>query len=240
MRNTALCILLLLVWSSTAVAGEKSRQIADCRALVAAVQPPTSEGEESEQYRKDADRAYRDCRSEQLPLDVRVDALLKYAETTAAREQPQSAIEALRESITLLDRAGSSDQARLTTALDRLAFHEIRGGLRTDALAHAKRAADIRAQAFGPDSAEASRGKVNLAMVYVAFQDFATTEALLRDAIRVAKKTCGRSEECTPLLDAYSGMYVLYETIGNAAEAQRWKTLAFEAAPSPQAEFRKE
>jgi len=228
MRNTALSLVLLLS-SVSMLAGEASRQLANCRELIVAVRPPGSEGEEGKRYLDDADRAYRDCRAEKFPIEVRVDALFKYGLATAARERTQTAIAAYREAIDLLDRAGSRPSPRMIEILDSLAREESRSGLRAEALEHAQRAANLRSERYGRSSAEAAEGMVHSAMVHVTFKDYAATEKLLRQAIRVAEKACGPT--CATLVDAYSGMAVLHDAQGNQAEARKYEELAMEAVP---------
>lgn len=228
MKNIALCIALLLSGLRT-FAGEMSRDLANCRELVAALRPTLSE-DEGKKYLEDADRAYRDCRGEKFPVDIRVDALFKYGMATAGRDRSQTAIAALREAIELLDGANGNRSQRLIEILDRVAIEESRSNLQTDAVAHAKRAADVRVKVHGADSAQAAEGMVHLAMVYVTFKDFSKTESLLREAIRIATEACG--PECDTLVDAYSGMAVLSDARGNASDARKYEELAMNAVPS--------
>lgn len=220
MKTAAVCIVLL--FSTVSVAG------ANCADLVAAVRPPSSEGDESRRYLESADQAYRDCRGAKVPLEIRAKALFKYGIANASRERMQASIGALHEAIDLL---GKSDQTKLLIeVLDYTAFVESRAGLQSDATAHAKRAADVRAKTYGRNSAETAQGLVQLAMVHVTFNEFAKTETLLRDAIRIAEKACG--PECDALVDAYAGMQTLYEAQGNTAEARKYAELGQNAVPS--------
>jgi hypothetical protein len=229
MKPTTLCIVLLLS-SSSLMAEDLSREEAKCRELVASVRPPLSEGEEGKQYLESADEAYRDCRGAKLPLEIRAQALFKYGIATATRQREQASIAALREAIDLLDHAGSGQTDLLVAILDYVAFVESRAGLQVDATFHAKKAVDVRAKTFGRNSAQAAEGMVHLAMVHVTFNEYAKTEALLRDAIRIAEKACG--PQCDVLVSAYAGMETLYETQGKREEAKRYSELGQNAVPT--------
>ena len=161
-----------------------------------------------------------------------MNALLKYAIASGNREQSQAAIAAIGEAIELLDHArdADSDTASLIEVLSQAAFLETRAGLRNDATAHGKRAVDARIKKYGRNSAETAEGWVNLAMVYVSFDEYAKSEALLSDAIRVAEKACG--PECETLVHAYSGMEALYAAQGNTAEAKKYAELGQNAVPA--------
>jgi tetratricopeptide (TPR) repeat protein len=225
--------LFLLLWSVNAVAQRVSGDAVKCRDLVASIRPPLDEGDEGRRYLNDADTAYRDCRGSNLPLDVRVNALLKYAIASGNREQSQAAIAAIGEAIELLDHARDADTATLIEVLSQAAFLETRAGLRNDATAHGKRAVDARIKKYGRNSAETAEGWVNLAMVYVSFDEYAKSEALLRDAIRVAQEACG--PECETLVHAYSGMEALYAAQGKTAEAKKYAELGQNAVPAKRA-----
>src|SRR5687768_16389048 len=103
MKKPALFAVLLLS-VGTIAAEEFSREVINCRALVASVRPPADEGEQGTQYLDDAERAYRDCRGVKLPLDLRVKALLKYAMASDNRGRDQAANAPLAEALDLLDR----------------------------------------------------------------------------------------------------------------------------------------
>jgi tetratricopeptide (TPR) repeat protein len=231
MKRTALCLFVLL-WSVSVIAQHRSGE-AVCRVLVASVRPPLDEGEQAKQYLDDAGTAYRDCRGSNLPVDVRVNALSKYATASAIREQHQAAIAALGEAIDLLDGARDVDMVLLIDVLGQAAFVESRAGLRSDATAHAKRAVEARIKKYGPNSVEAAEGLGHLAMVHATFAEYAQSEALLRDAIRIAAKACG--PECDALVLAYVGMEVLYEAQGKTAEATKYAELAQNAVPTNRA-----
>jgi hypothetical protein len=118
----------------------------------------------------------------------------------------------------------------LIDILDYTAFMESRAGLRSDATVHAKKAVDLRAKTYGRASAETAEGFVHLAMVHVTFHEYAKTEALLRDAIRIAEKACG--PECDALATAYAGMETLYEAQGMTAEARKYAEPGQNAVPA--------
>lgn len=228
MKNTALCIALLLSAPSL-VADDLSREVSNCRDLVASVRPQLSDENEGSQFLAKADKAYRDCRASKFPVEIRAKALFKYGIATAARERQQASIAALREAIELLDQP-KDNTSLLVEILDYTAFVESRAGLQNDATAHAKRAFDLRAKTYGSTSAQAAEGLVHLAMVHVTFHEYAKTEALLRDAIRIAQKACG--PECDALVNAYAGMQTLYEAQGMTAEAKKYAELGLNAVPA--------
>lgn len=228
MKRTALCILLSL-WSVRAAAQEFSREALQCRDLVASVRPPIDEAEEGRQYLDDADQAYRNCRGSNLPLEIRVSALLKYAIASENRDRRQEAIAVLTEAIHLLDGAPDGYLELLIDVLGQAASAEARAGLRVDATAHAKRALEARIHKYGKNSDEAAAGIIALATVHYTFQDFAKTEMLLRDAIRIAEKACG--PECDTLVLAYSGMESVYAAQGKTDESKRYAELAANAVP---------
>lgn len=199
-----------------------------CRQLL--VSTPPNEGDaDIEAYFNDAEQAYRDCRGTNLPADVRVNALMKYAMAKRLRGYTQAAIPALRDAIELLDRAPGDQTLTLLEALDRLSMAETDARLQSDAVAHATRALALRKTKYGNDSAEAVTGMVHLALVHATFGNYAPSESLLKNAVRTADKLCG--PECDALVEAYSGMYSFYETQGNAAEAKKYQQLSLDAAP---------
>lgn len=228
MKTTVLCVILL-VSSSSLGAYDVSRAGTTCRDLVATVRP-SLDGEEGERYLDSADKAYRDCRGAKVPLEIRAKALFKFGIASAAREREQAALDALREAVSLLDRASGEHAELLIDVLDYTAFVESRAGMQTDAIAHSKRAADVRVEKYGRSSEEAAEGMIHLAMVHVSFKEYGKTEALLRDAIRIAEQTCG--PQCNVLVDAYAGMETLYEAQGNRAEAKKYAELGQNAVPT--------
>ena len=230
MKRTTVWIVLLVL-TPGALAGDGSRGGESCRELVAFVRPTLGEqGEDGERYLENADKAYRDCRGAKVPVDIRAKALFKYGIASASRERVQAALVALREAIGLLDRASDDHGEFLIEVLDYTASVESRAGMRTDAIAHAKRAAEMRAETYGSRSAEASEGMVHLAMVYVTFKDYAKAEALLREAVRIAAQACG--PECDALVAAYAGMETLYEALGDKTEARKYGELGVNAVPA--------
>lgn len=229
MKTTTLCIVLLLA-SSSLMAKDVSRGEEKCRELVSAVRPPLSGGEEGKQYLESADEAYRDCRGAKLSLELRAKVLFKYGIATAVREQGQASIAALREAIDLLGEGGGDHPELLIDILDYVVFMESRAGLQTDATAHAKKAVDVRTKTYGRNSAQAAEGMVHLAMVHVTFNEYARSEALLRDAIRMAEKACG--PECDVLVSAYAGMETLCEAQGKHEDAKRYSELGQNAVPT--------
>jgi tetratricopeptide (TPR) repeat protein len=215
---------LLLASSSSALATD-----ATCRQLL--ISPlPDQQDAKAEAYFDDAEKLYRDCRGTNLPIDVRVQALVKYGTAKHLRGQTQTAIQAYREALDILDSAKGDQTQMLLDVLDHLVMAEPDARLRSDAIAHSSRALSLRQAKFGKDSQEAVRGMVTLAIVHATFEDFAKSEALLRTAIRTAEKTCG--PECDALAFAYSGMYALYTTLGNEAEAKKYDEMALNATPS--------
>ena len=229
MKRTTVCIVLLVLTFS-AVAGEVSRGGGNCQELVAFVRPSLGEdGEDGERYLENADKAYRDCRSAKVPLEIRAKVLFKYGIASASRERVQAALDALREAIGLLDIATGDHTELLIEVLDYTASVESRGGMQTDAIAHSKMAADMRVERYGPNSAEAADGLTNLAAAYATFKEYEKAEALLRDAIQTAKQACG--PECYALVKAYSGMEVIFSEQGNLAEATKYAELAQNAVP---------
>lgn len=228
MKTTTLSIILLL-GSSSLNAQDLSWDEAKCRELVASVRPPLSGGEEGRQYLESADKAYRDCRGANLPVEIRAKALFKYGIATAAREREQASIAALREAIDLLDPSGEHTEL-LIEILDKVAFVESRAGLQTDATDHAKRAVDVRVKTYGRNSAQTAEGMLYLAMVHLTFHDYVKSEALLRDAIRIAEKACG--PECDVLVTAYAGMETFYQAQGKPEEAKRYSELSQNAVPT--------
>jgi hypothetical protein len=221
-KKLLMLISLMFVAHSTLAANADA-----CRQLL--VSTPPNEGDvDVEAYFNDAEQAYRDCRGTNLPADVRVEALMKYAMAKRLRGYTQAAIPALREAIELLDRT-RGDEAMLLEALDRLFMAETDARLQSDAVAHANRALSLRKAKFGNDSAEAVTGMVQLALVHATFGNYAPSESLLKNAVRTADKLCG--PECDALVEAYSGMYAFYEAQGNTAEAKKYQQLSLDAAP---------
>ena len=227
MKTTALFIGVLV--SSPLAAEDVPRAETSCRELVAQVRPGPSEGKEADDYLENADKAYRDCRGAKFPVDIRAKALFKYAIASAGRKRDQAAIEALREGIGLFDRATGADRELLIEILDYATFLEISAGLHADAAAHSKTAVEIRAEKYGPKSAEVADGLGHLAMVHTSLKEYDKAEALLRDAIQLAEQACG--PQCRALVNAYTGMEVLYREQGNTEEATKYAELAQNAVP---------
>lgn len=237
MKLTVL-LAVLVVSNVNMLAEDLSRQAQDCRALVAALTPPVEDGEELLAHDADARRAYRDCRGEKLPVEIRVNALVKYALAISPRGETQAAVAAFAEAIDILDRAPAGKAELLIPVLDQAALLEAGVDLRENAVAHATRSSEIRIKTYGKDSPEAAVGLVQLGLVYGNFKDYEKGEKLVRDAIRIAEKDCG--PKCSALVQAYHGMEALYATRGNKAEAKRYGELALDVATSPRASSSKE
>ncbi len=201
--------------------------------------PPYEEGEERLlAHDADARRAFRDCRGEKLPVEIRVNALVKYAIAVSARGETQSAVDAFVEAIDILDRAPAGKEELLITVLDQAATLEAEVNLRENAVAHATRSSEIRIKTYGKASSEAAVGLVQLGVVYGNFHEYEKGEKLVREAIRIAEKDCGF--RCHALIQAYAGMEGLYASRGNKAEAKRYYELALDVAMSERASKSKE
>jgi tetratricopeptide (TPR) repeat protein len=215
---------LLLVSSSSVLAADANA----CRQLL--ISPlPDQGGPDAEAFFDDAEKAYCDCRAAKLPVDIRVKALLKYGIARDVRGDAQAATDAFREAVSILDRAPGDQTTMLIEVLDRAVMAENDARLRSDAIEHSSRALSLRQAKFGKDSPDAVRGMVTLAIVHATFEDYGKSESLLRMAVRIAEKTCG--PECEALAFAYSGMYALYSTLGNEAEAKKYDEMALNATP---------
>ena len=201
---------------------------AQCRQLLMSPMPDQDDAK-AEAYFDDAEKVYRDCRSTNLPMDVRVQALVKYGTAKHLRGQTQAAIQAYRQALEILDGVKGDQTQMLLEVLDRVVMAENDARLRSDAIAHSSRALSLRQAKFGKDSQEALRGMVTLAIVHATFEDYDKSESLLRTAIRTAEKTCG--PECDALAFAYSGMYALYSTLGKETEAKKYDEMALNATP---------
>jgi tetratricopeptide (TPR) repeat protein len=223
--KTLLAFVLLVL---TLAPGALGADVQSCRQLLTSLSPPGVE-EGHQAFLDDADTAYRDCRDSQLPFDIRVKALMKYGAANHVRGYKQTASSALREAIDILDHAPGDQTPMLLEALDSAVLIETDARLRSNAIAHAKRALSLREAKFGSGSAEAAQAMVDLSIVLITFGDFRTAEALLREAVRIAEKKCG--PECVALSRAYMGMSVLYTTLGDQANAKRYDELALSAFP---------
>jgi tetratricopeptide (TPR) repeat protein len=224
MKSLFLLSTLLLASASAVFATEADV----CRQLLLSRMPDEGPAD-APAFFDDAEKAYRDCRSAKLPADIRVKVLMKYGRAQYVRGQTQGAIQAFREALEILDRASGDQTPLLLEVLDRVVTAENDARLRSDAIAHSSRALSLRQAKFGKDSQEAVRGMVTLAIVHATFEDYAKSESLLRTAIRTAEKTCG--PECDALAFAYSGMYALYSTLGNEAEAKKYDEMSLNATP---------
>lgn len=225
-----LLLAVLVVSNLNMFAEDLSRQAADCRALVATITPPVEEGDELLAHEAEAKRAYRDCRSEKLPVEIRANALVKYALAISPRGEIQSAVAAFAEAIDILDRDPAAKAQLLITVLDQASLLEAQVGLRENAVAHAARSSEIRMKTYGKTSPEAAVGFVQLGLVYGNFNDYEKAEKFVREAIRLAEKDCG--PKCNALVQAYHGMEALYATRGNKAEAKRYAAMALDVATS--------
>ena len=226
MKNLLVLMSLLFLSSSFSVLAADA---GSCRQLLVSQLKAYPEPAEAAAYFDDAEKAYRDCRSTSLPIDIRVQALVKYGTAKHVRGGVQAAIGAFREAIAILDGAPGDQTAVLIEVLDRTVSAESDAHLRTDAIAHANRALSLRQEKFGDDSPEAVVGRVQLGLVHATFEEYGKSESLLRTAVRIAEKTCG--PECDVLAQAYSGMSAFYATQGNEAEAKKYDEMALNAIP---------
>lgn len=222
----SLLIIALLLASSPSV---RAADADTCRQLLISALPD-QEGAKAEAFFDDAEKVYRDCRSTNLPTDVRVQALVKYGIAKHVRGQAQTAVQAFHEALEILDSASGDQTPLLLEVLDRTVMAENDARLRSDAIAHSSRALSLRQAKFGKDSPEAVRGMVTLAIVHATFEDYDKSESLLRTAVRTAEKKCG--PECDSLAFAYSGMYALYSAQGKEAEAKKYDEMDLNATPS--------
>jgi tetratricopeptide (TPR) repeat protein len=229
MKMTVL-LALLVVSNGNMLAGDLPRAVEDCRALVGAITPPVEDGDELLAYEADARRAYRDCRGERFPVEIRVNALVKYALAISPRGETQAAVAAFAEAIDLLDRDPAGNAQLLITVLDQASLLEAQVGLRENAVTHAARSSEIRIKTYGKTSSEAAIGLVQLGLVYGNFNDYERGEKLVREAIHLAEKHCG--PRCNALVQAYHGMEALYATRGNKAEAKKYGEMALAVATS--------
>ncbi|HEX8251754.1 MAG TPA: tetratricopeptide repeat protein [Thermoanaerobaculia bacterium] len=225
MNSFLLTIAVLLLVSVSADAAD----VDACNRLLMS-QPPEEGTADPNTYFDDAEKVYRDCRGSELPTDVRVKALAKYATAKYIAGHAQSASAAYSEAIELLGRSKGS-AAQLLDVLDKAVLAATDARLRTDAIAHAKRALALRRAEFGEDSPEVIAGIVNLSNVHIAFEELDQSESLLRAAVRTAEKRC--ASRCGELSLAYSGMSALYTAMGNEAEAKRYDELALSTMPVP-------
>jgi tetratricopeptide (TPR) repeat protein len=222
----------LLVFATLLLASSTSVLAADasaCRQLLTSTLPD-QEGPEAVRYFDDAEKVYRDCRSTNLPADIRVKALLKFGTAEYVRGRAQTAISAFREALQILDSTSGDHTLVVLEILDRAVSAETDALLRSDAIAHASRALSLRQAKFGNSSPEAIKGMVILGAVHATFGDRDKWESLLRTAVRTAEKTCG--PECDARAEAYSGMAAFYATQGNEAEAKKYEEMAINATPT--------
>jgi tetratricopeptide (TPR) repeat protein len=217
--------LLLLASSSSILAADANA----CRQLLLSQPEPYPEPDAAATYFNDAEKAYRDCRSTELPVEIRVKALMKYGTAKYVRGYTQAAIPAFREAIDILDSASGDQTQMLLELLDRAVMAETDARLRSDAIAHANRALSLQQTKFGNDSPEAIKGMVTLALVHATFEDHGKSESLLRTAVRIAETTCG--PECDALSEAYSGMSAFYAAQGKEAEAKKYDEMSINARP---------
>jgi tetratricopeptide (TPR) repeat protein len=224
MKNLSVLMSLLFLSSSFSVLAADA---GSCRQLLASQLPAYAEAGESAAYFDDAEKVYRDCRSASLPVDIRVQAFVKYGRAKHLRGGLQAAIGAFREAIAILDRAPGDQTTVLIAVLDHTVSAESDAHLRSDAIAHANRALTLRRATFGEDSPEAVMGRVKLGLVHATFEEYGMSESLLRTAVLIAEKTCG--PECDVLAQAYSGMSAFYATQGNEAEAKKYDEMALNA-----------
>lgn len=200
-----------------------------CRALAARELPGDDGSTSAQSFFDEAEQAYRDCRSAELPVDVRVQALLKYSLARGIRGNDQAAVAGSREALEALDRSESVDTKLLLTVLERLIHAETTARLRTDALAHANRALELQRATFGADSDEAIVGQIRVGIVHIEFGELDRAETILTSAVQLAEQKCG--PQCDARSEAYTGMFVLRSAEGNEAEAKRFETMSFDAIP---------
>jgi tetratricopeptide (TPR) repeat protein len=219
--------MLILLISLLASVSMAAADVSTCRELVAT--PIGDTAEQTQVFFARAEQAYRDCRKDVLPVDVRAKALLNYGQSSAIRNNVQAAVAAYKEAIDLLSRGKSDFSLLLLTALDRASYAESTLGLRGDAVAHANRALAIRTSRYGADSAEAVSGMVHLAMVHTTFENYAAAEALLNSALNAARKGCG--DHCRPLAEAYAGFSAFHGAKGDEEAARKYEELGLSATP---------
>lgn len=219
-------VLILLLWTPTMFGASA----AACRELISSLSFPTDEKIESlHAYYDGAEKARRECVEASLPASIRAEALMSYGDVLVLRDQGQTAIEAYRQAIEILERASGDQRELIVKLLDQLAYAETKQKLRTDAIAHSTRAVAIREQKFGKVSNEVVTGLVTLAMIELTFDDPAKSMSLLRSAVRIAEKMC--EAQCDARAFAYAGMSAFYATTGNAIEAKRYDQLTLDATP---------
>ncbi|HEX2835256.1 MAG TPA: tetratricopeptide repeat protein [Thermoanaerobaculia bacterium] len=225
--RTALAALLL---GSLVVLPAFAADVTACRALAARELPGDDLPlEDTQSFFDEAEQAYRDCRSPELPVGVRVQALLKYSLARGVRGHQQSAVAGAREALQIVDRSQSVDPTLLLSVLDRLIAAETTARLRSDAVAHAKRALELQRATFGADSDEALAGQIRVGIVHIEFGELDQAESILTNAVRLAERKCG--PQCQARSEAYTGMFVLRSAEGNEAEAKRFEELSFDAIP---------
>ncbi len=225
MKSLFVIAALLLASPSSVLATDANA----CRQLLMSPLPDQGD-EKAEAFFDDAEKVYRDCRSSNLPMDIRVQSLVKYGTAKHLRGQTQSAIQAYREALEILDSASGDQTQMLLEVLDRSVSAETDAPLRSDAIVHASRALSLRQAKFGDASPEAIKAMVLLGAVHATFGDWDKWESLLRTAVRIAEKTC--RPECEAMAEAYSGMAAFYGTRGNEAEAKKYEEMAINATPS--------
>ena len=197
----------------------------NCRKLFAVSYEP----EPGNDYLRSAEEAYRDCRSDKLPMDIRIEAYVRYADVKLVQGETQTGIGVYRDALGVLDSSNGANSALTIDLLDRLARAENSAHLSSDALTHARRALDMRTVQYGPESTETALGLARLGMAYVDQREYVNADRFIRDAIRVAGKSCGPS--CDALSEAYAAMSVWYGDQGKEAEAARYSELSIAAIP---------
>ncbi|HEX2835208.1 MAG TPA: tetratricopeptide repeat protein [Thermoanaerobaculia bacterium] len=224
-------MITLILFASVSVFGVSvfGMDASSCRKLVASSIGDTPS--ETAVFFANADAAYRDCRAESLPADVRAQAASNYGTAKAIRNNLQAAVAAYKEALNVLSPVETAYSDLTLDVLDRVVRAESQAGLRSDAIDHASRALDIRRTKFGADSPQAVAAMVQLAMVHTTFESYSAAEAILNNAYRAAQKRCG--EQCQTLADVYSGFSALYAAQGNEAAERKYDQLGLNATPGP-------
>lgn len=177
-----------------------------------------------------AERAYVDCRSEKLPLDIRIAAYMRYGDSKVSAGETLAAVDVYRDALVVLDTMKRPPVELTLNVLDRLSQIENDARRRVDATSHAKRAADLRIAQYGASSEEAAIGLARLGVAYVVQKDFSRAERQIDDAVRIASLACGPT--CDALAEAYAAKATWYVDQGNAAEAERYAELSVAATPA--------
>lgn len=178
-----------------------------------------------------AETAYLDCRSEKLPLDIRIAAYTRYGDAKVSAGATQAAIDIYRDALTVLDALNRPALELTLRVLDRLTEMESEAQHSADALSHARRASELRIEKYGENSPDAAIGLARIGLAYVMQKDFASADRYIDDAIRIADNACGPA--CDALAQAYAVKSTWYGAQGNTAEANRYEQMSIAATPAP-------